>query len=157
MKFIYVQISNQKALIIRLILKDIKHYQLLITEKKKQIMKWVGKKINEVRNLQLTAYILFPILIINFLCCENPNQAEEKNSLIEYARIYSGTESTRDWDDTYWDIIGEFDNVNSYNESRRLNREIENLIKSEKDYWNWSEYSHKIEYQKRRRELKSVK
>lgn len=119
-----------------------------------RIMRKNSKMKDIMRNLQFITHILLPIIIFNFLFCENSNQAEEKNSLIEYARTYSGTESTRDWDDKYWDIIGEYDNVNSYNESMRLNREYEELIKLEKDYWNWLEYSHKNEYQKRRRELK---
>jgi hypothetical protein len=97
------------------------------------------------------------LIILSFffsLNCDNPNEIDKQNAAIEFARTYSGTLSQRNWDDKYWDIIGEFDDVKSCNDAADLNRNAEDRYDLQEDYWYWSDDSYRKEYRNKRNSLR---
>lgn len=99
-------------------------------------------------------FILIILSIFFFLNCDNPNETEKRNAVIEYARTYSSTLSQRNWDDKYWNIIGEFDDVTSCNDVADLNKSADERYNLKEDYWYWEDVSYRKEYQNERKSLR---
>ncbi|NLG18790.1 MAG: hypothetical protein GX556_15790 [Fibrobacter sp.] len=63
-----------------------------------------------------------------------------------YARIVQGRE-----DENYWNMVGEFDDMDSYNEAVRLNRQSGDEITDSRLSWKWDSDYYKDEYRKIRK------
>ena len=101
-----------------------------------------------------TIYIAFCLLFLQCVNVDNSRQQYQRHELLEYARKYANTDSKRDWNDEYWDMIGEFDNIEDFYETMRLVREFSFPFSLSEDYWYWEDESFRQEYRQRRSKLK---
>jgi len=55
-----------------------------------------------------------------------------------YAALHAGAYGGNQKDYRFWNAVEQFDNVNSYNDAMRLNRENEELYNDDTRYWSWN-------------------
>jgi hypothetical protein len=63
-----------------------------------------------------------------------------------YAALHAGTYGAGSKDYRFWTAVEQFDNVNSYNEAMRLNRENKELYNEGTRYWSWNSDDEKKEF-----------
>jgi hypothetical protein len=110
------------------------------------------------------AYVMKWVLVVSaalfsmiYVQCSDLNDSRlkyKRDALLEYARMHAGTESTRQWEDEYWDVIGDFDCIDDYYEIMKLMREVSFLYALDDDFWCWEDESFELEYRQRREELR---
>jgi hypothetical protein len=63
-----------------------------------------------------------------------------------YAALHAGVYGGNSKDNRFWTAVEQFDNVNSYNDAMRLNREIKELYNDGTRYWSWNSDDEKKEF-----------
>ncbi len=61
----------------------------------------------------------------------------------DFAERHAGINSANGKDEMYWINIGNYDNIDEYNEQKIRNRDYANRYLNESDYWHWDSTSNK--------------
>jgi hypothetical protein len=73
-----------------------------------------------------------------------------------YAGLLAGAAGKKN-DNSYWQIVGEFDNVESYNDAMKLNRESDKLYNDGQKYWLWASDDDREKYNNIRKQAQKYK
>lgn len=73
-----------------------------------------------------------------------------------YAGLLAGAKGSKK-DNSYWQMVGEFDNVKSYNDAMRLNRDKDELYNTGEKYWLWSDDDSRKVYNDMRKRAEKYK
>ncbi|NLG17590.1 MAG: hypothetical protein GX556_09705 [Fibrobacter sp.] len=125
----------------------------------------MGKAVQKVNrlmcsNIHKLCLVIGKLVIINcllFIECDspaNPDKIRKQNEAIQYARIYSGTESIRNWNDEYWDNVAQFMYVDGFNRVMDLSRTPQMKYSDSADFWNWVNDEKRMHFDSLRNELK---
>lgn len=96
---------------------------------------------------------MIAIFTFALFLCNQDGLIEKQNEAIAYARKHSGTESTRDWNDIYWDHTAEFLTSKEYNVMMRLDRLDSLQYISSQEAWTWDTDSSRSVFKKKRIQL----
>jgi len=69
----------------------------------------------------------------------------QKDNYISYAQ-FNGDVASKDYDDDYYATVGEYMNIDEYNNEKALERDYDAMYDSEKYYWKWNTNNERKSY-----------
>ncbi len=73
----------------------------------------------------------------------------KRDDYIAFARLHAGV-NPNGKDDTYWGVIGNYDDIYIYNDEMELMREFDKVYNTETHYWKWDEVANRKKYRSMR-------
>ena len=113
-------------------------------------------KLNTMINFRTICIVAF-LCLFTFLSCSSENDNDittKRNNAIQFARDNSGTMSSRNWEDPYWDNLSTYISVQEYNNAMDFNQTPDLKYTLTEDSWNWTSDSLRQQFYQMRIDLK---
>jgi hypothetical protein len=95
----------------------------------------------------LTIVLLFLILVG---CAP---LGERRDQSLDFARMHSGTQSQRDWNDKYWDAVAQFYSYYEYLAAAKIFRATADSTITDAEVWFWDFEDNRLVFREKRSSL----